>query len=150
MATDELTSAFTSFVADKKEEKAAEKAVEAPPVEAKPVEVEAEVEETEGDGAFASIRDKVKFGLRYLYSNTPKQLRWMLKSLGWVLVGTIVSAAALGAGYFLIRYLVWFLIIQLGRWLLEKIGRKIPKVGGEFIKHLMDFKLGETLALTTS
>ena len=147
MTTSNLSEAFASFVEAKKEEKAEPVA----PVEtaAPPAPPPSPVIEEEDGNPFAAIRDKVKYALQYLYANMPHQLRWMFKSLGWVLVGAIVSAAAMGASYFLLRYLVWFLILALGKWLLEQIRRRIPKMGGAFVQHVLKFEWMPD-AITTS
>jgi hypothetical protein len=118
MATTNLSDEFSKFVSAKEAEKDT----------SEPAAVETVVE-TEEESWLASVKSKVEFAWWYLRTHTPKPLRWMVQSLGWVLVGTIVAAAAAGASYFLLRYLVWYLILQLGKWLLERIGRGIPRLG---------------------
>lgn len=84
-------------------------------------------EET-SDNPFATIQSKLSFGWSWVKYNCPKPLAWMFKSLGWVAVGGVVVSVAAVAGYFLARYLIWALIVMLGKWLLDRIGRGIPRV----------------------
>ena len=63
-----------------------------------------------------------------LEENTPAPIKWMVKSLGWVLVGSVVVSAGLAASFFMLRYILWALIVMLGKWLLDRIGRGIPRV----------------------
>jgi hypothetical protein len=85
-------------------------------------------DEESDDSPFASIKDKIEMGWFYLKSNTPRPIAWMFSSLGWVAVGSVVVSVGLGASYFLVRYLMWGLIVMLGKWLLDRIGRGIPKM----------------------
>jgi len=58
--------------------------------------------------------------------HTPKPISWMFKSLGWVVVGTVVAVVVIGVGYFVVRYIAWYALVAIGKWLLEKIGKHLP------------------------
>ena len=77
-------------------------------------------------GWIDDFQAKASFGLAWLRANTPKPIAWMFKSLGWVAVGGVVAAVAIGVGYFLLRYLVWYALVAIGKWILDRIRDILP------------------------
>lgn len=85
-------------------------------------------DQVEEETPFSAIKEKIDMVRFFLEENTPQPIKWMFKSLGWVLVGSVVVSAGLAASFFLFRYILWALIVMLGKWLLDRIGRGIPRV----------------------
>jgi hypothetical protein len=131
-----LTSKWEDFVAKKKAATHCETCAQPlpsnghSPYRDDPASVEETVEEST---PFGIARSKVREAWSFLATHTPKPIRWMFKSVAWILVGTAVAGVFLGASYFLVRYLVWYLLIALGKWLLDKIGGKLPHMVGGMI-----------------
>jgi hypothetical protein len=128
-----LSESFMDFVAKKKAATHCETCKQPLPTNGHtsyredPSPVEETIEESTSLGVAAS---KVRDAWKFLFDHTPAPVKWMFKSVSWILVGSVVAGAFIGASYFLVRYLVWYLIIALGKWLIGKIGRGLPHMVG--------------------
>ena len=73
-----------------------------------------------------AVSQRLSAGVEWLKAHTPAPMKWMFRSIAWIVVGAAVVSIALVAAYFIGRYLLWYLILALGKWILDKIGAKLP------------------------